>query len=674
MKQLKFKPIWVVAGISFAIAAVEGFFYYADVHFSLMKVLLILYNAIKAFLLSPSISLKDVWEQLEDGLSPAATAVSYAYSVAVFSAFLCTATAVFTAARHMLQRTTQIAVGRNAEHIFVFGYHEDVKALLRNCAARSRERGRHAGRGHSVVVHVVAENGIPEEARSAYLRAGIFCHEADILSLSGERRRGFLQRAGLPQGGKVILMEDSAARNFSLFLAIRSCWEGELQFCLSGKTEGVQWLIGEAGNRAEGRESGVNDIKLFSIPELRVRKMFHDRPLHDYNLRLLSDPGEEPDWDVHLLIVGFGEVGREVLRQAILLGPASGDGQILIDVVDRAAMEKKSMLESTFHESCLRPGLPEGELEIGPPAADGRLRIRFHQMDIRGSGFRGTLEKIELDGPITYGALCTEDADLTMYCMTQVQRFLMSRERTMPPLAVRLERHEQIAAFLQGDKGAFANVYLLGVNSDILTLEHILDPAVEEESAAFNSLYCQISDRLSGDAPIPTLAQLRAIHPKTAEEAAADWRALSFLKRESNRCLCYHNRTKALLLRCFVWQREGTGPFLAEDEERWSLADAARLLLAEEMGGGAQDAFFEELAKVEHRRWSYFMALQGWGPSDSGKDEARRLTPYLICWRQLKERCPEMCVYDVVPSLTLLAQGEDSISAVSLPEGKGQRI
>lgn len=658
MKQRKFKPIWIVAGVSFAVAALEGVFYYADVHFGLMKVLLILYNAIKAFLLSPSISLKDVWERLEDGLGTVETAVSYAYSVAVFSAFLCTATAVFTAARRLLQRTTQIAVGRNAEHIFIFGYNENVKALLGNCAARFRSEDRPAGGG--VIVHVVAGGGIPEETRSAYLRGGIFFHAEDILSLGEDRRRRFLQKAGLPPRGKVILMEDSATRNFSLFLSIRACWEGELQFCLSGKTEGVQWLIEEAGTHGE---SGVNDIKLFSIPELRVRKMFADQPLHAYSLRRLSDPREEPDWDVHLLIVGFGEVGREVLRQAILLGPASGGGQILIDVVDRAALERKSILASSFHESCLRPGLPEGELEIAPPVADGRLRIRFHQMDIRNNEFRRTLEQIETDGPITYGALCTENADLTMYCMTQVQRFLMSRERTMPPLAVRLEQHEQIAAFLRKDQGAFANVYLLGVDRDILTLEHILDPTVEEKSAAFHSLYCQISGRLDKGAPIPTLDQLRALRPKGDGEIESDWRALSFLKRESNRCLCCHNSTKTLLLRWFAWRTEGRGPFPAEEEGRGDLSAAARLLLSEEDSAGARDAFLEELAKVEHRRWSYFMILHGWGPSELGKDETRRLTPYLICWEQLKARYPEMCVYDIVPSLTLLAQGERSAPA-----------
>ena len=57
-----------------------------------------------------------------------------------------------------------------------------------------------------------------------------------------------------------------------------------------------------------------------------------------------------------------------------------------------------------------------------------------------------------------------------------------------------------------------------------------------------------------------------------------------------------------------------------------------------------------EMMMLEHRRWCYVMALQGWSWAPK-KNEDNLLTPYLTRWEALREQNPHMCPYDLIAFL-----------------------
>lgn len=60
--------------------------------------------------------------------------------------------------------------------------------------------------------------------------------------------------------------------------------------------------------------------------------------------------------------------------------------------------------------------------------------------------------------------------------------------------------------------------------------------------------------------------------------------------------------------------------------------------------------FLREMGKMEHRRWCYMNAFEGWSWAPV-RDNQNRQSPYMIPWDELCEKYPEMCVYDLMPLL-----------------------
>ena len=53
---------------------------------------------------------------------------------------------------------------------------------------------------------------------------------------------------------------------------------------------------------------------------------------------------------------------------------------------------------------------------------------------------------------------------------------------------------------------------------------------------------------------------------------------------------------------------------------------------------------------LEHRRWCYIMALQGWTWAPK-KDAENLQTPYLTDWATMRTHFPNICLYDLIPFL-----------------------
>lgn len=439
-------------------------------------------------------------------------------------------------------------------------------------------------------------------------------------------------------------MEDSPTRNFSIYRMLAgdgSPLHKEAQcYCLC-EDEAARCIIESACDRrlTDGGARAAAELALFSLAEMKADSIFSAlggdsgsaMPLHTVNLNRSPDCSDR--LDVHLLIAGFGTVGQQVLLQAINLGVLSSRNRLWIDVVDLDMDRKREHFTNRFHAS-VYGSAQENELLLTEPAADGELRIRFHQADVMGRGFAQLLERLNREAPLTYAAVCMGQADTGMHCIVELKKLDGNF-----PMALRMENDLQAASYLKQDNGTYKEVFPIAVSDHVMRISNICHEERERQARQFHDAYESIRV-FPPDAAADTSPQKK--HP---------WCTLKMYQRRANILLYRHQAVKNALSgltreereRCFgkegsVFRRGSDGSYRCRYEGK-AMADAIN----------AVDEV-RELAMTEHRRWCYVMAMQGWHYGEE-KNEARRQTPYLTTWDKLCEDHPDAAAYDLIPYL-----------------------
>lgn len=627
MKWKKYGPIlWALALVSFIVATLEGIFYFARYsQYPLFRLLMTLENSCKAFVFAPTIKIGDVLAGLE-GASPFQQAVGYAYGLAVFLAPLCTATALLLWAELAVRRLMNTRQRKGA-HVLIFGWNENVRTLV---------SGEYTGSSGQYQLHVVTAAKLSEGDELWLFRNGTVPHRMDLLTASGSRREKLFRQLPLQRVRRVLLMEDSSVWNFSIYRTLSensSLFKDAQYYCLC-EDEAARSFIETACDELlmNGAEKRA-EMTLFSLSELKADSIFSavegdddsSMPLHTVN-----DPDRT---DIHLLIAGFGTVGQEVLLQAINLGVLSSQNRLCVDVVDLDMDKKRDLFTNRFHTS-VDAAPQEEELLVTAPTADGELRIRFHQTDVRGRGFSRLLERLNGDFPLTYAAICIEQVDIGMHCIVELKKLDGSF-----PIALRMENGPYAASYLKQDNGVFKEVFPIAVSDHMLRISNICHEKREQMARQFHRVYESIQ-------LLPPGAE-----PSGQPPEGRPWTALKMYQRRANLLLYRHQAVKNIFgrlapetrERCFgengtILQRMGDGSYRCRYEGR-AMADAINA-----------EPEIRELGMTEHRRWCYVMAMQGWRWGEK-KDEARRKTPYLTTWDVMCEEYPDVAIYDLMSYL-----------------------
>ena len=639
--------LWFIAGFSFLAACVEGWFYYADyVQFQPFQLLLIAQNAIKAFLFSPSIDASDVLSSLAEGVSAAERLVGYIYLVAVFLAPLCTGCALWSAFERQIRRIFHFLLVKQ-EEIVIFGYNEQVKSLI------GHETSVKVGKKHirKPNICLITQQNISAQEELQLLRRGITCYHADCLSMEVKSRTKLFSSLGFHNFKTVFLFEDSSSRNLSLYLMLMEHYDacpirpGEhVSIYSSCDSQAVRRLYGEIHDQALKKPHGENntlrvELILFSIPELKVNDMFSNHPLHTCNVSCAAtqdEPCSPEHWNVHLLIAGFGSNGQQVLLQAINRGVLHSSSTILADVFDKDIDERKGAFLRCFDANCIQYSSNGDTVHLNSDIADGNLVLRFHQSDLCGQKFAAQLRDIQAEMPLTYASVCVRNTDVSIHCLNALKQLKnVLKSRNVPfadfPVVLNLDHDEPIAHFLDHDRGSYGDVFSICSDAEILTIDYITNAALEHRARRYHQAYQEI--------------QLHSAQEQSMPAPHLGWDKLALFQRDANRFLYYHNAAKhdilqvknicvGEVLRALKIGRdycyEGTYDELLQ---RLDHCPEAR-----------------ELVMLEHRRWCYIMALQGWTWAPK-KDAENLQTPYLTDWATMRTHFPNICLYDLIPFL-----------------------
>lgn len=628
--------IFILALVSFLIAAAQGVLYYKK-YDAFFKFLLVMQNSINAFGFKASVSIKDVIAFMNNEPSLINTVVGYAYCIAVFTAPYCTISFVYKFLERILRLIIGFRRGKNCQHIIIFGYNDDVKAMLRNNKSDPKE----------ICIHVITTEKIGQEEVYDLNKSGYVIHNIDVLKASAEELPALFSKTHLEEAKYVILFEESSIRNFSLLQTFRLCEKDsadKIRLCEGAKVscrceeEGIGRLIAEYYNSAAGKDA-FYDLELVNFPEMQIHKMYSDVPLHK-----IYEKTENPldECTVHLLVAGLGQLGQQAVLQAMNLGIFSDKNKIIIDVFDTDIKRQKAEFINQFSSETF--DISDNRISLKSDAADGILEINFYALNVKYLDFYSLLKEKMTAVPYTYAVITLENIDFAVNCAMQLEE-IFSESGHEIPILMRMDSDRRLAGFISSENTAMANVQIIDDRSCIITLEMIINREIDKIAKEYNHLYNNISIISSDE---------EGNSDNSDTDPETEWNRLRLFRRSSSKAAAYHDEVKEFIIPRLAKEK---GKDLDKKLDEILGSDGSIMKYtgsAWRMNGSEQevletlknDSFAYALASLEHRRWCSYMASIGWRAGE--RSDRFRRNPCLVTQQKLMETQPEMCKYDLM--------------------------
>jgi len=324
--------------------------------------------------------------------------------------------------------------------------------------------------------------------------------------------------------------------------------------------------------------NGGVTLRFFDLFDLEARRLLREHlPLDGRGIT------KEDSRQAHLVILGFGRMGRALAVRAAQVGHFANGKRLRVSVIDRHAETHDAALlfrYPRFREVC---------------------DLNFHTLEVETPQARSLLEKWCCDKEtIPSLAVCFDNEPRALEIALQLQTVLGV---CRVPIAIRMARQSGLARLLQEDHpsgmGRLSDIQPFGMYEDCCHPES-LGEGTEDRLA--RRLHCDYVQRRCQQGASP------ATNP-----AVRDWEDLDEDLRESNRQQAAHIHVKLRALGCEV--AEHTDPRAAVT--------------------AFEPDQVELLAQMEHARWVAERILAGWTYAPGPKNVERKTSPYLVPWDRL---------------------------------------
>lgn len=286
---------------------------------------------------------------------------------------------------------------------------------------------------------------------------------------------------------------------------------------------------------------------------------------------------------VHLIVIGFGEMGESVVLQAARVGHFANGKPIRITVIDEDATALGKAFRDRypqFKEVC-----PLEFLDLDP---------RGHALVKRASGFC-----CEANTLVTFVACLSGSArnlDIGL-------KFADELQKCRSPIWVHIDSRGGFTLLLTEEKQArhvADQIIPFGMIEDVANIENLERPELENLAAAFHQDY------------VAKRRETPDFNP--ADPALANWEELSEPLRNSNRHAADHLEFKLRAIGCHLARKDDP--------------KARRHVLAPDE--------IEALARMEHARFCAERFLDGWRLA-AAKNLELKTSPTLVPWADLPE-------------------------------------
>ena len=332
--------------------------------------------------------------------------------------------------------------------------------------------------------------------------------------------------------------------------------------------------------------SGVT-LRFFDLFDLEVRRLLREDLPVDGRGIAADDPRH-----AHLVILGFGRMGRALALRAAQVGHFANGSRLHISVIDRKA------------------DLQEAALLFRYPRFRAVCDLNFYSLEAETPQTRDLLAQWCCDeGTVRSVAVCFDNEPRALETALQLQTMLHD---CRVPIAIRMARQSGLARLLREGHETGGEVQLLhvrpfGMYEDCCHPELLTEGA---EDRLARRIHCDYVQR----------RRQQGISPQT-DPAVQDWEDLDEDFRESSRQQAAHIFVKLRAVGCEVADRDDPRPAVTEFTPDQ----------------------IEMLGRVEHARWKAERILAGWTYAPGRKDIARKTSPYIVEWDKLS---PEVQQYD----------------------------
>lgn len=563
----------------FIVTFTETVVYYQEVFNSIWLLLLeAIINGIRVFGFNSTIALKDVSDLLQSNISLGIQVLNYSYALSVLIGPLLLAVNVYKFVNYALNNRIRNILPSKKKRVVIVGYNHNVLNLVKEITA-SKKRA------------VVLYNGeLSEREKSALSYSGAVVCVYEFLEYSKKKERD-KQLNYIKPGlvSDIILFEQNQIDNVHNYNFFIKCLEEEnscgfsksVRIDCNYESPDIERLIWECYSKSKAIDS--HTLNTFSVSLLRTQAVLKVHKIYE---NVLNSQVEKMDC-IHILIVGFGQMGRCFLKRAINQAVVDFNTKIIVDIID--ACEKET--DWYFKEECREYyDLETRSLNIGPDIVDGELIINCHTADIRDSHFDDLLKSMANSNPVTYVAICLNETDLNISCMMDVQQILTQNQDLVPNIVVRMDSIN-IANEINE---LYENAYIMPSDMDSVTMQSIHNEDLEIIKQSIHR-YDDVSQKA------------KYVSPYQIE--SRDYRM-------------FHYDVKCRIVELFK-------------KEEWNLA--FHYLCTEIYMKKDQDTFavltmenpsLWKMAAIEHRRWSYYSILCGWSYAME-KNDALKQTNYI---------------------------------------------
>lgn len=364
------------------------------------------------------------------------------------------------------------------------------------------------------------------------------------------------------------------------------------------------------------------DLNIFNYPEVQAQILFENLPL----FRVGTTKGKDR---IHMLVVGGGEEGENILLAAMNLSVFSNDNEVEIDVIDRDPDALFGRLCERFSGSYIKADADTKTFSLDGEACDGKLTISIHYADATDSSFQDKVIKLqEGDNRYTYVVVCLPNEDINLHCALEIDKALYEKAMEVP-IALRMSHSEELIKYISKLK-SFSDVYFMGANEEYITLDNIINSELEEKVREYKYAYDLVSNAeiWGGTSKLKGKELLSVIDEK--------WNQCFYYQRRSNRALYLHKATKdalfgdckkefALLKACIEPKKEEIKAKALEGKSEEDIAKykspgedviMSEILIEKDAEGNLKYPTLYACAQAEHRRFDYFYASEGWGFSN----------------------------------------------------------
>ncbi|WP_175428380.1 NAD-binding protein [Bacillus solimangrovi] len=314
------------------------------------------------------------------------------------------------------------------------------------------------------------------------------------------------------------------------------------------------------------------DLKLLNIYENSAKQLFFKKPLYE-NIDMDKE-------NAHLLIVGFGRIGENILLQAAKIAHFPSERPLRVTVIDSDA----ETLSSWFY--------------LRYPLINKVCDIQFLSYDIRTKEFKEHIRQIKTsENQYSYIAICLNDDELSLKAALN----FMTELKTVPT-GIKMIRDSTFARWIDNHNKKFHNLFRFGNTDDISNVGTIINEKQDRLAKAIHDLYLK------------------------KNENGQPWNNLTAFIKSSNRAQADHIDAKLSYLGL---RQVSTGEVSEKMYTTINLQEFNSMLVNK----------LERLAITEHNRWNAFHHINGYTqiPPHEEIDHENKKHYCLTTWNDLDE-------------------------------------